>query len=81
MKEDFDQFKHIVVFDEKNIADTLEMGPRGWTRDRLVLLGTFDTDHSSDSIEDPYYASHDNDFETTFQICERACKSFLDSIQ
>lgn len=57
------------------------MGPRGLTRDKLILLGTYDSDHPSDSIEDPYYASCDKDFEITFQICERACKSFLDSIQ
>lgn len=81
MKDDFEEFEHIVVFDEKNIRDTLDMGPPGFTRDKLVLLGTHDSSFTSDSIEDPYYASSEKDFEITFQICERACKSFLDSIQ
>ncbi len=68
--EDFERFKHIVVFDDKNIKDTLEMGPKGLSRDSLILLGTFDSVHNSDIIEDPYYSVNNADFETTYLICE-----------
>ncbi len=78
--EDFEQFEHIVVFDDKNIKDPLEMGPTRLAREDLMLLGTFDSVHDSNIIEDPYYSVNNEDFETTYLICERACKSFLESI-
>ena len=77
---DFEQFEHIVVFDHKNIRDTIEMGPQGLTEERLTLLGRFDSELEGDIIEDPYYLE-DKDFETTYQICERACKALLGSIE
>ena len=80
VEKDLEQFEHIIVFDHKNIQDTLEMYPKGLTEDRLTLLGRFDSEQESDIIEDPYYLE-DKDFETTYLICERACKAFLESVE
>ena len=80
-KKDFKQFEYIVCFDHKNIRDTTDMGPKG-IEDRLTLLGTFDHQRDGDNviIEDPYFLK-DQDFETTFHTCVRACTAFLDSIE
>lgn len=78
-KKDFEQFEYIVCFDHKNIRDTIDMGPKG-SEQRLTLLGKFDPQRTSDIIEDPYFLK-DEDFETTFHTCVRACTAFLDSIE
>lgn len=78
-RKDFKNFEYLVCFDQQNIRDIAEVGPKG-IEERLVLLGKFDPRHVSDVIEDPYYLKYE-DFETTYQTCFRACTAFLDSIE
>lgn len=76
-KEDFHTFEYILGFDEDNLQDLRRLAPAECSA-MLKLLGNFDGEVPGGVvIKDPYYGE-DQDFETVFEQCWRACKCFLD---
>ena len=71
-------FEYILGFDEDNLQDLRRLAPAECSA-MLKLLGNFDREVPGGVvIKDPYYGE-DQDFETVFEQCWRACKCFLDS--
>lgn len=65
--------------DNHNVSDVKDLIP-GIGQDKIFLLGEYDSDLKDGVIEDPYYASSLEEFERVYEICERACKRFLESV-
>ena len=69
----------IVCMDDRNVRDVKDLIP-GISQDKIHLLGEYDSDLSGNVIEDPYYSADIEAFERVYEICERACKAFLESV-
>ena len=78
-KQDGEKFDYLVCFDDFNIQEVKGLLP-GVSQDKIVLLGKFDRQLPDGIIKDPYYASDDEEFEQVYEICQRACRVFLDSV-
>ena len=77
--QDGKKFDYIMCMDNNNVSDVKDLIP-GVSQDKICLLGTYDPDLKGGIINDPYYSSSVEEFERVFEICERACKAFLDSV-
>ena len=77
--QDGSKFDHIVCMDDHNVRDIKDLIP-GISQDKIHLLGEYDSDLSGNVIEDPYYSADIEAFERVYEICERACKAFLESV-
>lgn len=64
---------------DHNVRDVKDLIP-GISQDKIHLLGEYDSDLSGNIIEDPYYSADIEAFEKVYEICERACKAFLESV-
>ena len=78
-REDGSKFDYIVCMDNNNVSDVKDLIP-GISKDKIYLLGEYDPDLNDDIIKDPYYASSVEEFERVYEICQRACRRFLDSV-
>ena len=78
-EKDGEKFDYLVCFDDFNVQEVKRLLP-GISQDKIVLLGKFDRQLKDGIIKDPYYASDDEEFEQVYEICQRACRAFLDSV-
>ena len=78
-QDDFTRFDYIFGMDDNNISDINNLKPKG-SKAVVELLGKYDPKGQT-IIEDPYYESGDEGFETNFQQCMRSCAAFLDQFQ
>ncbi|XP_039255794.1 low molecular weight phosphotyrosine protein phosphatase-like [Styela clava] len=80
-KDDYNKFDYIFGMDDSNMSDLKRMAPSGGHKAKLFKLGEFDSDKSCEStIEDPYYATGDKEFEEVYEQVKRSCSGFLDSL-
>lgn len=78
-KKDGEKFDYLICFDDFNVQEVKGLLP-GISHDKIILLGKFDRQVKDGIIKDPYYASDDEEFERVYEICQRACRAFLDSV-
>ena len=76
--EDGSKFDYIMCMDDGNIKDVKALIP-GFSKDKIRLLGEYDPDLNNSIIKDPYGSSVVV-YEQVYEICERACKQFLESV-
>lgn len=77
--KDGEKFDYLVCMDHDNVRDVKDLIP-GVSQDKICLLGGYDADLTDDIVSDPYYADGNEEFERVYEICERACKTFLESV-
>lgn len=81
LASDFASFDLVLAMDANNRADLLALAPDDLSRDKVLLLRSFDPDAEPDAaVPDPYYGGPDG-FEEVFAICQRACRGLLASLR
>ncbi|KAH8327082.1 hypothetical protein KR074_002597, partial [Drosophila pseudoananassae] len=75
-KEDFNEFDYIFGMDEDNMKELNRLKPSK-AKAELLLLGDFGLEKKNRIIEDPYYESGAEGFETAYQQCVVACAAFM----
>lgn len=74
--DDFTKFEYIFGMDHENIRNINAKRPSNATA-KVELLGSYDPKKQL-IIEDPYYESGEEGFETNYEQCLRSCSAFLD---
>lgn len=78
---DFSRFEYIVAMDRSNLRDLLDLAPDRAAQRKVSLLRDHDpTGMKGSDVPDPYYGG-DQGFDDVLDICERACRGLLLSIQ
>lgn len=77
--EDFTTFEYIFGMDRENIRNINSKRPANATA-KVELLGSYDPQGQL-IIEDPYYESGEEGFETNYEQCLRSCTAFLDKME
>ena len=77
--EDFRRFEYILCMDDSNMQNLKLLAPKDG-KATLELLQRFDPEGGGRTISDPYYG-RDEDFETVFEQCWKACNDFLATIE
>ncbi|XP_064550417.1 low molecular weight phosphotyrosine protein phosphatase 1 [Drosophila montana] len=75
-KQDFTDFDYIFGMDEDNMSQLRNLAPKG-SKAELLMLGDFGLSEKDRIIEDPYYQSGAEGFETAYQQCVVACEAFV----
>lgn len=79
-KDDFKKFDYIFGMDNENISDLNRLAPKSSSKNKILLLGSFDP-NGEKIIRDPYYDSDCAGFEKCYEQCVRSCNGFLDSMK
>lgn len=77
-REDFDRFDKIFVMDTNNRHDVLRLSRSAADHEKVSLI--LDETHPGEerSVPDPYY--DDDGFEAVFQMLDKACHAFMQSV-
>jgi len=80
VSRDFDRFDQVVAMDAENLSDLRKMCREPGDRDKLSLLRDHEPDGPGGDVPDPYYGEGDG-FREVFDICEAACRGFLEGLR
>ncbi|XP_078487079.1 low molecular weight phosphotyrosine protein phosphatase 2-like [Ciona intestinalis] len=76
--QDFYEFDFIFAKDNLNMRNLKELCPTD-TTSKLLMLGCYDNDPSSNGvIVDPYGSPYPDEYERVYDQCSRACRRFID---
>lgn len=79
--KDFNNFDLIVVMDKNNKEDILAQAINNRSKDKVVMLRTFDPQGNSElEVPDPYYGDLTG-FQEVFTIIKRSCDGLYNSFQ
>ena len=78
-EQDFERFDYILAMDEQNIRHLQEQSPDE-PRSTIRLFLDYSAALAETEVPDPYYGG-DSGFEDVFDICEAACRGFLDYLR
>nr|XP_002124162.2 low molecular weight phosphotyrosine protein phosphatase 1-like [Ciona intestinalis] len=79
--QDFYEFNFIFAMDSSNMGNLKELCPTDSTS-KLLMLGSYDNDPSSNGvIDDPYGSPNPDEYERVYDQCSRACCRFMDSLR
>jgi protein-tyrosine phosphatase len=82
-KEHFDEFDYIMAMDRSNYDNIVRMTQNQKLRGKVHLLREFDDQAPSKQAEvpDPYHRGGLGAFDEVYEIVNRSCKKFLESLQ
>jgi len=78
---DFDRLDYVLPVDRSTMKVLLSWAPNPQAKEKVQLLRRFaSAEFVDDDIPDPYYGGDDG-FRDVYDICEAACRGFLDHVR
>ena len=77
---DLDKYDYIIVMDDSNYQDVLSLDKSRKFHQKVVKMTDFATEHSYDSVPDPYYGGSKG-FELVLDLLEDACNGLLNHLR
>ena len=75
VKEDFEDFDHILVMDESNYANACKLTDDPDQKAKVELILDYTHPNESAEVPDPYW--DDNGFELVYDLLDDACDAFI----
>ncbi len=76
---DFYEFDYIIAMDDSNLNDILKIKPDGELNVKLLKMRHFDPINKNADVPDPWFGG-EKGFEEVYQILNRCCQNFYNSI-
>lgn len=77
--EDFTDFDYLIAMDDSNLKSILELNQNKESKVKIYKMRFFDPTNQNADVPDPWFGG-EKGFEEVFQILERSCRSFYNSL-